>query len=137
MAITKTFNVSFAMTAGFSTAQVGAVAKARTELHKSVDKQGLEVILAQRPKDEHHIIKAMLDSQKSNEEIIVLGVKASVRDALKELTEDDKEGNFLRIGDISTKVRGPVEAITECPRCSLNTTCPKIAVAGCKAVLRD
>ena len=134
MAITKTFNVSFAMTAGFSTTQVDAVAQARIKLHKAVDKQGLEVILATRPKDEHHIITAMLDPQKSSEEIIVLGVKAMVRDALTELTEDDKQGTFIRVGDISTKIRGPVEAITECPRCIHDKTCIKVAQAGCKAV---
>lgn len=105
MAMTKTFLASFAMTVGFSTADVARVAAARSELHKSVEKQGLEVILAQRPKDEHHVIKAMLDTHVTTEDIIVMGLKAAVRDHLKEFAENDGEGTFIRIGDISTKVR--------------------------------
>ena len=42
MAMTKTFTVSFAMTAGFSTSDVERIAKARSELHKAVALQGLE-----------------------------------------------------------------------------------------------
>lgn len=105
MAITKTFIVSFAMTSGFSTADVERIAKARSELHKAVALQGLEVILAQRPQDGHHIIKAMLDPQATNEDVVVMGIKAAVREHLKEFSEDDKEGTFIRIGDISTKIR--------------------------------
>lgn len=124
MAMTKTFTVSFAMTAGFSTSDVERIAKARSELHKAVALQGLEVILAQRPKDEHHIIKAMLDPQATNEDVVVMGVKAAVREHLKEFAEDDKEGTFIRIGDISTKVRESEKVGMWCSKCQNCVTQP-------------
>lgn len=134
MAITQTFTVDFALTVGFKSEDYAMIENAREELQKAVEKQGLEVILAQRKKREHHAIKAMMDPEVTNEEIFVMSVKEAVRQHVEEFAEDDKQGTFIRVGDISTKIRGPVEAITECPRCIHNKTCIKVAVAGCKAV---
>ena len=105
MAITKTFTVGFALTVGFKPEDFEMIGEARAELHKAVEKQGLEVILAQRPKREHHAIKAMLDPTVTNEEIFAMSVKEAVRQHVEELAEDDKKGTFIRVGDISTKVR--------------------------------
>ena len=105
MAITKTFTVGFAMTVGFKSDDFSMIGKARAALHKAVDKQGLEVILAQRAKRDHHAIKAMLDPEVTNEDIFVMSVKESVQQHVEEFAEDDKEGTFIRVGDISTKVR--------------------------------
>lgn len=105
MAITQTFTVDFAMTVGFKSEDYEMIGKARAELQKAVEKQGLEVILAQRKKREHHAIKAMMDPEVTNEEIFVMSVKEAVRQHVEEFAEDDKKGTFIRVGDISTKVR--------------------------------
>lgn len=105
MAITKTFTVGFAMTIGSKSEDYEMIGKARAELHKAVEKQGLDVILAQRPQKESPAIKAMMDPEVTNEEIFVMSVKNAVREYVEEFAEDDKQGTFIRVGDISTKVR--------------------------------
>lgn len=121
MAITQTFTVGFALTVGFKTEDYAMIGKAREELHKAVEKQGLDVILAQRKKREHHAIKAMMDPEVTNEEIFVMSVKEAVRQHVEEFAEDDKQGTFIRVGDISTKVRHVVEKVgmwcSECQNC--------------------
>lgn len=105
MAITKTFTVSFAMTVGLKSDDFSMIGRGRAELHKAVEKAGLEVILATRAKREHHAIKAMLDPTVTNEDIFVMSVKEAVRLHVEECAEVGKEGTFTRVGDISTKVR--------------------------------
>ena len=105
MAITQTFTVGFALTVGFKSEDYEMIRNAREELQKAVEKQGLEVILAQRKKREHHAIKAMMDPAVTHEEIFVMSVKEAVRQHVEEFAEDDKQGTFIRVGDISTKVR--------------------------------
>ena len=105
MAITQTFTVGFALTVGLKTEDYEMIGKARAELHKAVEKAGLEVILATRAKREHHAIKEMLDPKVTNEEIFVMSVKEAVRQHVEEFAEDDKKGTFIRVGDISTKIR--------------------------------
>ena len=105
MAITTSFKVCFALTVGFKTEDYEMIGEAREELRKAVEKQGLDVILAQRKKREHHAIKAMMDPEVTNAEIFVMSVKEAVRQHVEEFAEDDKKGTFIRVGDISTKVR--------------------------------
>lgn len=131
MAMTQKFIVSFALTVGFGTEAALEIEKARQKVLMAVEVQGLEVLLATRPKSEEAPIREMLDQNVTNDQILTTAIKRGIKESILEFREDAKNGTFIRVGDISLK---PRESVTECPRCIHNKTCIKVAQAGCKAV---
>lgn len=105
MAKTLKFNVSFALTMGASSEATAAFANVRHQTRKEVEKGGLEMAMQKAAAGTKHLLKLYLDETVSDEQCLVETIRAGVRLQLEELREDDKEGNFLRIGDIKVVPR--------------------------------
>lgn len=131
MAMTQKFIVSFALSVGFGTEAALEIEKARQKVRKAVEVQGLAVLLATRPKSEEAQLLEMIDPSVTNDQILTTAIKRGIKESILAFREDDKDGTFIRVGDISLK---PRESVTECPRCIHDKTCTKVAQAGCKAV---
>ena len=105
MAKTLKFNVSFALTVGACTEVTAAFANVRHQTCKMVEKDGLELVMQKAEPGTKHLLKMYLDETISDEQCLVETVRAGVRMQLEELRQDDKEGNFQRIGDIKVVPR--------------------------------
>lgn len=135
MAMTQKFIVSFTLSAGACSDVVKGLDEMREELRTKAAKEGLAKFVSDCPPGGRQILEAYLDPEVTLEKVLEVTLRTGMRKALEEMREDDKAGNFQRIGDIKIVRREvPVEAKTECPRCIHNKTCIKVAVAGCKAV---
>ena len=105
MAKTLKFNVSFALTVGACTEVTSAFANIRHQTRKKVEKDGLELVMQKAEAGTKHLLKLYLDETVSDEQCLVETVRAGVRMQLEELRQDDKEGNFQRVGDINVVPR--------------------------------
>lgn len=105
MAKTLKFNVSFALSCGVSTAQFAEFEKAREATRKAVETKGREVVEKGARGAGKHLVNLYLDDTVSTEQCLVETIRCGIRLQLEELREDDKEGNFQRIGDIKAVPR--------------------------------
>lgn len=105
MAMTQKFTVSFAMSAGACSDVLAGIEQLREAARAKAAKVGLAKLVADAPSGSHRILEAYLDPEVSLEKVLEMTLKTGMRKALEEMREDDKEGNFQRIGDIKVTRR--------------------------------
>lgn len=105
MAKTLKFNVSFALSVGACSEVTAAFANLRHQTRKKVEKDGLDLVLQKAEPGTKHLLKMYIDETLSDEQCLVETIRAGVRLQLEEMRNDDKEGNFQRIGDIKVVPR--------------------------------
>lgn len=105
MAKALKFNVSFALSCGVSTAQFAEFEKVRETTRKVVETKGREAVEKGAKGSGKYLVGLYLDDSVSTEQCLVETIRCGIRLQLEERHEDDKEGNFQRIGDIKAVLR--------------------------------